>query len=207
MEQVICIIIGWLLGLLGQPLVSRIEKSYKRDDYKRVIFSELKSLASRLTSTCFKIQKHLGIESKESLIWMKAQYEKHEEDFPESIIEAINKILEVPDAQFNAAVQMLKATENMGLHLKTYNLPFVEAVLENLFVFDSKFQRSVLDIYAQVNILNEDNEKLNDFHRLTFETAHTNDNYNIIKANLNVGYFEVQRRCKLIVDKINTIIV
>lgn len=67
MKEVIYITFGWLLGLLGQPIVSRIEKYYKRKDFKIAIFSELKNLSIRLATSCYKIQTHLGIKDKSML--------------------------------------------------------------------------------------------------------------------------------------------
>ena len=74
--QTLYIILGWLLGLLGNPIVSRIEKRYKRNDLKKVIFSELKNLKLRLVANFWKIQMHLGEFDKLTLQWINNVYEK-----------------------------------------------------------------------------------------------------------------------------------
>ena len=51
MREALFIILGWLLGLLGAPILLRIEKYYKRKDLKIAIFSELKNLEIRLAAT------------------------------------------------------------------------------------------------------------------------------------------------------------
>ena len=155
MREALFIILGWLLGLLGAPILLRIEKYYKRKDLKIAIFSELKNLEIRLAATCYKIQMHLGIRDKSTLRWVKNIYEKHREVCPKNILEARDKLLQVSDEQFNAATTLFKATENIGLGLKTFSLPFIEPILKHLSVFDSKFQKNIFEVRDQIITLNE----------------------------------------------------
>ena len=125
----ICVILGWLLGLLSQPIVSRIERHYKREDFRKAIFSELKTLGTRLAATCYQIQSHLGMRDKEALRWVKSVYEKHKTDCPKGVIEAIDKVLQASNEQFSAVADFTKAPKNIYLGLKTFSVPLIDSIL------------------------------------------------------------------------------
>lgn len=101
---------------------------------------------------------------------------------------------------------MLKAAENIILSLKTYSLPFIESILEHLSVFDSKFQRDILEVRDQISILNEEIENAMSYSRLTFDPSSMDTNKDIISTNINSSYNNIGERCRIIVDKINKIL-
>lgn len=197
---------GWLLGLLSQPIVSRIERHYKCKDIKIAIFSELKNLLVRLAATYSKIQTHLGVQDKESLRWLKTIYLKYRVECPQNVLEAMDKVLQASDENFKTVANLLKAKENAALGLKTYLLPFTDSVLDSLSIFDPKFQRDILEIRAQVSILNEEIENAMFYFRLTFDPSALSVNRNTIEVNLNNSYKLIERQSKIVVDKIEKIL-
>lgn len=203
MKEISYIILGWLLGLLGHPIVSRIERYFKRKDLKVAIFSDLENLIVKLAAMYYSIQSILGCTDKATLKWIKSIYEKHRVDCPKSVLEAINRLLLcVPDEEFNK-INLLKADSNTSLSLKIYAMPFIEPVLEQLSVFDSKFQADILEIRNQLDILNQEIEDTIFYHRLTFDPSCMDTNANIINNNLTNSYNNIQERCKIVVDKID----
>jgi len=206
MKEALFIILGWLLGLLGVPIVSRIEKYYRRKDIKKAIFSELKNTEIRLAATYYKILMHLGIRDKSSLSWLKNIYEQHRADCPKDILEAMEKILQAPDGQFNAVTSFLKAADNMSLGLKTFSLPFTESILEHLSVFDTEFQKDIFEVRDKIGLLNEEIENAMFYFRLTFDPTCMNVNKDIIRINLKDDYTNIQKICRGIVDKIEKIL-
>jgi len=199
-------ILGWLLGLLSQPIVSRIEKYYKRNDLKTAIFSELKNLKIRLAAGCYEIQSHLGFSDKETLKWVKSVYEEHRTDCPQGVLQSINKMLQVPEKQFTLLTSLFKAEENVSLNIKTYSLSFIDSILEHLSVFDSEFQRHVLEVRAQINILNEEIKNAEFHYQLTFNPSCMSANKTIIKSNLDNCYNNIQKRCRIVVGKIDEVL-
>lgn len=204
--DILYIIFGWLLGLLSQPIASRIEKYYRRNDVKTAIFSELKNLLVRLAATCMKIETHLGTKDKESLRWLKAIYEEYRIECPKKILDAMEKILQAPDEQFKIATQYLQAGEESGLGLRKFSLPFTDSILENLSVFDPKFQSSILEIRTQVGFLNEQVEEGIFYFRLTFDPDAMKVNSNRIKGNMDTYYRQIGDGCKRLVVKIQNIL-
>jgi len=199
-------IFGWLLGLLSQPIVSRIEKYYKRGDVKTAIFSELKNLLVRLAGTCMKIEAHLGTKDKESLRWLKAIYEEYRVECPQNILDAMDKLLQVPDDQFKKAVQYLQAGENDGMGLRRFSLSFTDSILESLSVFDPKFQSDILEIRTQVGFLNELVEDAMFYFRLTFDPDAIKINSEPIRNNMNNCYRQVGDGCRRLVEKIQKVL-
>lgn len=206
MREAMFIILGWLFGLLSPTLVSRIERRYKRNDLKIVIKNELKNLSFRLAGSYHLIQIHLGNQDKSSLAWVKSIYSKHKENCPMAVLEGIEKLLEVPDQQFAVLRDAIKAKENVGLGLKNFSLPFTESILENIGIFDSRFQMDILNIRDQVILLNEEIALSMYYFQLTFDTSAMNTNGEIIRNNIKKSYIVIQDRCKFIADRIEKIL-
>ena len=205
MKEISYIILGWLLGLLSPPIVSRIERYFKRKGLKVAIFSDLKNLIVRLSITCYGIQMHLGCEDKSTLQWLKTIYEKYCPTRARAL-EAINELLNVPPEQFNEIASFTKSDANTSLSLKTCSMPFIESVLEQLSVFDSKFQANIFEIRSQLSILNQEIEEAVFYHRLTFDSLCMDTNANVIKNNLKNSYNHIQERCKIVVDKVDKVL-
>lgn len=205
MRAALLIILGWLFGLLSPPIVLKIEKRYKRKSLKIVVVNELNNLSFRLAGSYYIIQTHLGNKDKASIAWVRGVFEKHKGDCPEALLKLMDTLLELPDGQFEALQDEIKEKENVGLGLKTFSLPFTESILENIEIFDSKFQKDILKVRDEIIILNEEIELAMYYFRLTFDTAAMNTNAKIIKINIKRGYEIIQDRCKLIIDKIDRI--
>ena len=208
MKEILYIFLGWFLGLFTKTIATRIESHYKRNSYKIAIFSELKNLSVRLCTTYYHIQQHLGKLDKSSLRWVKTMLEKYggNEVYLKNIVDGINRLLQYPDNQLNSAIISYNATETKYLTLKTFLLPFSVLIIDNISIFDSKFQRDILEVRTQISLLNEEIENAAFQSRLTFESSITVNNIDIIKANVKTTYIEIQNRCKFIVDKIDKIL-
>ena len=206
MTKALYILLAWLLGIISQPIVSRINKYYKRNDLKKVIFYDLKNLEYRLAANYHKINIHLGNIDKPKLKWIKTIYEKNIEDCPKMLIEIINKKLQFSESEFDKFTNQSKAKENINLDLKKFSLSFTESILERLSIFDAKFQKDILDIRDHNNILNEEIENAKFYFRLTFDPSCMDINNEIIKLNLEKSYNSIQERCRIIIDKIEKIL-
>lgn len=121
-------------------------------------------------------------------------------------MEAIEKLLEAPAQQFEVLRDALKAKENIGLGLKSFSLPFTESILENIGIFDSRFQMDILNIRDQVILLNEEIELSMHYFHLTFDTSAMNTNGEIIRKNIKKSYIVIQDRCRIIADRIEKIL-
>ncbi len=140
------IILGWLFGLLTSPISFRIERELKRKDLKFAINSELKNLATRLGSVFYKINSHLGTLDKPSLVWVRDVYKKHNS---EMLTPGMEKIFEASDEEFKIVISSYKGAENIALSLKTFSLPVMDSLLGDISIFDSAFQRKILELRSK----------------------------------------------------------
>lgn len=200
------IILGWLLGLLTKPISSRIERKYIKEDSEFAIFSELKNLAVQLIFTSFKIKQHLGVLDKQSLGWILEMYQKYGADNNKQLISSTQEILNKSDDEFEKGINHFKAAENMSLSLKTFSTPLIDSLLKNISIFGSEFQRKILGIKAQVNMLNQEIENSKNYFYLTFNPESLSANKDILHTNMKNSYNQIQEKCKYIVDLISEII-
>lgn len=198
---------SWVNTILG-CIIPWYQKKSDRKILKVAIFSELKNLKIKLVGACYLIQMALGdSEARVTLRWLKNIYEKNlTGDWPKELLEAMDKIQEIPDELYNTLAGSFKASKDSCLNIKKYSLPFIESVSGQLSIFDSGFQRAILEIRDQLNFLNGEIENLQFYYRLTFNPESMDRNKDIIRANINKGYKEIIKRCSFIVDKIDKIL-
>jgi len=204
--------VGFTTALVVHFLtISREERKEKREltekknKIKQSVLLELKNLLVRLAMTCHTIQNHLGLGNKSTLRWVKTICEKYIEGCSKDLLTTMEKLLQLPDNQFNAEMK-LKESKNTGLALKTHALPFTESILEHLLICDLKFQMGVFEVWAQINILNEEIRDADYFHRLTFDSSSMKTNEAAIKSNIISRYNHIQKRNEIIAGKIDKII-
>ncbi len=203
--DIVYIILGWLLGLLTSPLALRIERKYRQKDYKFAIFSELKIFAARSNMVFFKIRKHLGTLDKSSLEWIVKTYKQYDPDINQELINVTKELLETSDEEFENKMNRFKAAENISLGLKTFSLPLTDSLLENISILDSEFQRKILEIKAQVDMLNQEIENSKYYFNLTFNPESLSINKDVLRTNIKSSYNMIQEKCKYIVGLISEI--
>ena len=203
---ILSVILGWLFGLLTQPFSSRIERKYRQKDSKYAIFSELKNLAIRLTFTFFKIQKHLGTIDKQSLQWALKMCQKYDGNNNQTLISSMQEILKKPEKEFQYEINYFKAAENISLSIKTFSLPLTDSLLENISIFDSEFQRKILEIRVQIDMLNQEIENSKGYFYLTFNPESLSVNKDILCVNMKSSYDIIQEKCRYITGLIDEII-
>jgi hypothetical protein len=201
--EIIYIILGWLFGLLTSPITVRIDRWYKIKDYKFAISSELKNLSVRLTAVSYKINLHQGTMDKSTFTWIKDIYKKHDETMYHPEME---KILELPDEDFKKVMDSRKAQEKISLGFKTVLLPVTDSFLESVFIFDSYFQRKLLELRSQMDLLNQEIEVCMRYFFLTFDPTSMATNKTIIDFNLKNSHSQIKSKCKYVVELSDEII-
>jgi hypothetical protein len=203
--QVLYILFGWLLGLLSQPISLWIGSLYKRKQIKRAVMSELRGTAINLAMLCYRIQDHLGILEKPTVEWLRNLYLKYRDACPENILFALKKLSEMPDQEFNHFAELIKAPEGINLNIPSVSLPYLESVIDQLSVFNAGTQKKLMEIRNQVTMLDEEIANSRFLYKLTFDPNCMKVNSEIISNNLRNSQNEIQKRCRLIVEKIEDI--
>jgi hypothetical protein len=198
------VILGWLLGLLTAPISFRIDRGYKQRDHQFAIYSELKNLEVRLASLSFQINTHLGTLDKSSLLWIRDIYKKYGYN---SVTPEMEKVFNLSDEEFKVVMNTRKATENISLGFKTLSLPVMDALLGDISIFDMEFQRKLLELRSQIDILNQEIEYCMQHFFLTFDPSSMNINASSLNTNIKNSHQQILERCKIVIEKIEEIIV
>jgi hypothetical protein len=110
------------------------------------------------------------------------------------------------DDQFNAiSVKEILEEPRRGHHLKAYYLPFLESHTGALAIFDAEFQRSLMEIRAQISLLNDEISQSQFYFQKSFDNISV-ENFKIIDMNLSESYQLIGRILGRIVDKIDKFI-
>jgi hypothetical protein len=197
------IIFGWLLGLLTPPISARIDRSYRKKDHKLAINSELKNLEVRLAFLIFNIRSHLGILDKPTLEGIRDIYKKF--GFL-SIPPEMEKVFELSDDDFKTVMNTKKASANSSLGIKTFSLPVIDALLGDISIFDTDFQRKLLELRSQIDILNQEIEYCMQYFFLTFDPTSMATNSNTLNTNIENSHKQIANRCKIVIEKIEEIL-
>ncbi|MCK5580274.1 MAG: hypothetical protein KAJ18_03280 [Candidatus Omnitrophica bacterium] len=100
----------------------------------------------------------------------------------------------------------MKAKKDAGLSLKKCQLFSEGFVLDKLSLFNSKFQKDIIDIKFKVKVLNEEIENGMYFHRLAFDASSMSANSCVISQNMEDIYKRVMDMTKRMVDKIDAVL-
>ena len=72
MENLIAVILGWLLGILGQRPIGYIQNSFKRSSLRKSIFAELSELNCHLAMLSYLLFLRIGKIDREYLLWVQS---------------------------------------------------------------------------------------------------------------------------------------
>ena len=186
--NVIYILLGWLLGLLSQPIGERINRHYQKTDVRLGIISELKEMKVRLVSYVYVLSEKIGPFDKELIEWTKENLAGYEGNQPaKRILSCLEEISKRSDNPVEC-LQLLRSPQAGGFSLKRLYLPFLESKMGFLPLFSNKFQGLIHNIRSKNQIMNEDVESGIFYHRLTFDSSLSPENREIVLKNINSCY-------------------
>ena len=181
-------IMAWLLGLLSSPITLRILKSYKRNDIKLLVKSDLENLRDRLEGICASIDLHLGNCDEKSFERMNSTLEKSKEFFPDKPL----KPLGITYEQYKEAMSLVSKNPASFLNVKQFSLPLVNTVLADLSVLDLSYQKGLLWILHRVNLLNDEISFSMSQAALTFNPEAMKQSGEAIRQNLDSSYIKIK---------------
>jgi len=202
------LIIGWILGILGtvlgKLLIDSIKQLQKKEEIKKGLFTEFKGVRLRLAITTYQVCSILGTLNRDLLTWcFDILSEAEDTEATSEILPAMKELMKLDDEKIQAIIS------NQGkaaLSLKKFFLPFLDSNINNLSLFDVKFQNFVLEIRAKLNLLNEEIDLSRFFYEKTFDSSLSPKNHQIINKNLDQLYQNVANIARLTADKITNLI-
>ena len=115
MTEVLYILLGWLLGLLGPQIIDGIKGHYQRTKIKAAILFELEDFQFRVALMGFVLAQAEGRLDKEYLTELRTVVVKYQgNEDKEPVLRHIDTWLGLEDAAFNATLARSKAAEGVG---------------------------------------------------------------------------------------------
>jgi len=202
--DLLSIFLGWLLGILSPVIVSRITRKYKRDDLKSGFMKEIGHIRKRLLANMHLLSNHTGSFNKELVQWLLEKYRALESVDPK-LLESYETILASDDAEFEHYKNQISKVEDTGLTLQKYKLAFVNMHLLDFSIFSSEFQAEVFELRTRLDFLNSEIELADKYFFMTFDSGLSQENLEIVKADLVNKYLHIETMIKRVIVQIETI--
>ena len=202
MDTLAVLLLGWLLGLLGAPIVDRIRRSYRRDELEAALAAELQETRFTLVTLVYRLRQHMGTLDHATLAWLAPLYKEYRgPDAEPKQVEAISELLKATPAQLSLLARN-KSSEGIGLSLKTYTMPFLQTQVPNLAVLSVSTQQRLLDIHSKLDLLNQHAGQLIQDYNRTFDSGLSSANHQVVRSNLQSGYLDMASRAQKLADLI-----
>ena len=202
LESIALLLVGWLLGTLSPAIVDAIKRRRENALGREAILGELNEIAHRLALARHSVIMHRGKVNRQALEWLKKHLENyagvHEID---SLMKNMRTQLSWPDAQITDVSRATAGEPNKGLTLQKYAVPLLDARVSALWSFNSSFTRKLLDIRANIDLLNDIVDRSRHYSDMTFGSA-TGDNHRRAVQNVEDCYVQYAQLALSVVDKI-----
>lgn len=201
-QEILLLVLGWLLGLLSPVVVDAIKHRRDSTRGRAAIFSELDDLAIVLTLASLKATQASGETDRTHLEWLIARIR----EFPDTsayaeMLQSIKVILELNDEQMAEANAWISQNINSSPALQIYPAPLLDSRVSALWTFDTDLQRKLLTIKRNISILDDTVLQLRDYFRMTFEDLKPT-NREIVDMNMRQLYENYAERARIIVNHI-----
>lgn len=206
MENLLFLIIGWLLGLLGPLLTYLFKKPYLKRQLRSSLFVELRDLRFRLAHVVFVIASHNLTLDRRLVEWLKPILHSDKVSYSNVLsVESLDLMSSLDDDQLRALVMSMPSTGD-SLTFKKYRLPFLTANISSLSLFTPEFQRLALDILAQLEMMHEQIDVSRFNYEKTFETSLSDDQLHAVHTNLKHSYEVISEQSRKLCDTIKTLL-
>lgn len=200
------IILGWLLGLLSPVIVGAIQRHYREREIRNGIISELAELRFRMAAAVWMFEGRFGTYDRSMLSWLLSVLETYKGATDATQLrESVRKQVAVDDKTLQAVAEHQKAKPGGGLNAKRYRVPYLDANIGQLGIFDEESRAAILDIRAQLELFNDEVDEARLNHRMTFEIA-DRENHAAVVQNVETCYKNLGQKAKQIADRIGRVL-
>ncbi|MEK7525435.1 MAG: hypothetical protein AAB561_00210 [Patescibacteria group bacterium] len=209
LKDVLILILGWLLGLLGPVIVDAIKDKREAKAMKAALFSELHELQYRLMLSAYQIESRYGELNHEFFLWAQGILVGYKGvNSSESLLKIIGPLLKLTDEQMKTYAQQTKQQNQpiSGLSLKKYSLSLLESYLSSLAKFDSKLRGHLLELKVHIAFINEVVDDARYYFRLSFQNNISPTNYDIANNNMIDSYKAYKSQARVAVEIIGKIL-
>lgn len=196
---------GGIVALITNVITEFIKKKIQLSKLKTLIKVDLKHLREKLLFTLYKMITRFGKIDYDFMVWFREQYqlvmpESNEKEF---ILKNLKELLE--NKSLDAFRSYVRTKKLDGVDLPKVKLIYIDRIMESIGLLDENDVKSILEIYSQIEFLNQAATNCRDYFNLTF----TEMNEHNVKANddnLERAYVWYSDRSKLIYNKISNLL-
>jgi hypothetical protein len=128
MKEIVYLLIGWVLGLVGPPIVDAIKGHFRKREIIASLIVELDDLRYRLAISSLLLLQKYGSLDKDFLDWIRPILESYSGNEPkDSILRSITGLSSLDETQLGHLAEQLRSREGVGVSLKTFQAKFLEA--------------------------------------------------------------------------------
>ncbi len=157
LDPLLLLILGWLLGVLGGPLVEYLREKRTTRRLQRALLIELGELRYTMAQLCWSLRSRLGTIDRAFLDWFQAIHDSY--DGVRTKPELWEKLKALPDSQL-AAIVAAGARPSAALTLKQYPAPFLDNRLGDLELLPEPWQKALHQVQHHLSLLNQDVARL-----------------------------------------------
>jgi predicted DNA-binding protein len=206
LENLLFLLLGWLLGLFGTIALDSNRRKHKAQEVKTGFRVELRDLRLRLACLAHSLARYSGEYSRKVLERTLRVLEDYEGDETADRVRAvIQKLLSQATDSDLAALGTEKRDNNLP-SVKKFALPFLEAQMHEISLCTVDAQRKLLDVRAQLRFLNEQADELKKFFHMTYQQDIRGDNRERLQRNINSLYKPMHERCFRIIFRIEELL-
>lgn len=206
MENLLPLLIGWLLGTLSPGIAERIRRKHTQRDLIRSVLAELADLQYIMALAAYSLRTRQAQTTDAFLDWLIPIVQAY--DGPNTDPEfaaGIAKLRKLPEAQRREAA-LKKWNDSATPDLPQYGLPFLANQLSQFSICPLDFQRRVFWIKGRLEIINHQIGFVRSQYDKTFDTTMVDASRNALQENLRNGYRNLATQAELIVRSIGEIL-
>jgi hypothetical protein len=202
--KIMCVVLGWSLGLFSPPIVELIQRRYRRNQLRKSLFVELEGLRVTLAHLIYVIAGNSNSITRERIQLIEPIL-RSDESFPQNqeIAKYLHDVLTRTDQEI--AVIMAAESPNGPLTLKKISIPFLQSQLSSLYLFSPEFQRIALKIISRLAIINEEIDVADFNYRKTFDRPPQQERAMMV-VNFLQGYQNILGLCLPLIDDVNLLL-
>jgi hypothetical protein len=163
----------------------------------------------RTAMTAYSLHGHLGRWDREFFGWLSRVLEcydgEHNTD-RDDLLSSLRKFEALSDVELSSlAEQKRSQTEGTDLGLRKYNLPYLGSNIHILASFPPVVQRKILEVRAQLEMLNEMIDQTRDYVPMTFDANMSVENRLALEGNIERTYQHIGQRLRYLCDLVGEI--
>lgn len=202
-NSTLLVLLGWALGLLGAPIVERIQRRHRAREIKDGLRVELVELRFTMASCVHLFRQRLATLDHATLGWLieiEASYSGPDKE--PGMAPGLQAMLALTPGGLAAHLQAARKPA-VGMSLKPYQASYLAAQVVNLGLFLPSLQQHLLQIKDNLDLWNVEVGFLMRQFDLTFDPSIGQGNLDVVRQNLESGYAKLATQAKIIADRVS----